>query len=539
MPDNGGLLGKFNFTTASTATGIWSEDDQYGAQKSSLWPPTFSVITTNLRLNLDASNSSSYSGSGTTWTDLTGNTNATLINSPTFNSSGVKSFTFNGTTQYATIPFASSPFRQSSAITYEAWVNVDSSGGGYVGGTSVSGGHGSGGFSVYDNNMYFVWTPSNPGSDRSFTNTTAVSFVNKWKHVCMTFNFTGNVKAMYIDGVSVAMTDSGSWTTATPNAAYNLSQVDNVGGRYVNSQGYFKGKIAELRIYNAALTAADVLNNYNATKNKYPVAPSSVDYLVVAGGGGSAGSYGATGSYGLGGGGGGAGGYLSGSALSVTAGTTYNITVGAGGVAGSTSQTEYRGGTGGNSVFSSITASGGGGGGVAAWGSRAPQTGGSGGSGGGGGANISPSNGLGGSGTSGQGNAGGDGGGTAFSSGGGGGGSSSSGSAGSSTNTTGGAGGSGTANSISGSSVTYAAGGTGGRSGGSEGAGTANTGNGAVGKNIPANSYDTTAFAGGSGVVIIRYADTFADASTTGSPTFTNAGGFKVYRFTGNGSITF
>jgi hypothetical protein len=46
--------------------------------------------------------------------------------------------------------------------------------------------------------------------------------------------------------------------------------------------------------------------------------------------------------------------------------------------------------------------------------------------------------------------------------------------------------------------------------------------------------------AGGSGVVIIRYADTFAAATaTTGSPTYTVAGGYHIYKWTGSGSITF
>jgi hypothetical protein len=46
--------------------------------------------------------------------------------------------------------------------------------------------------------------------------------------------------------------------------------------------------------------------------------------------------------------------------------------------------------------------------------------------------------------------------------------------------------------------------------------------------------------AGGSGIVVIRYADTYANASaTTGSPTFTTSGGYKIYKFTGSGSITF
>jgi hypothetical protein len=46
--------------------------------------------------------------------------------------------------------------------------------------------------------------------------------------------------------------------------------------------------------------------------------------------------------------------------------------------------------------------------------------------------------------------------------------------------------------------------------------------------------------AGGSGVVIIRYSDAYsAAASTTGSPTITTSGGYRIYQFTGNGTITF
>lgn len=49
----------------------------------------------------------------------------------------------------------------------------------------------------------------------------------------------------------------------------------------------------------------------------------------------------------------------------------------------------------------------------------------------------------------------------------------------------------------------------------------------------------TTGGNGGSGIVIIRYLNTFRDAVTTGSPTFTNSGGYKIYQFTGSGSISF
>jgi hypothetical protein len=66
--------------------------------------------------------------------------------------------------------------------------------------------------------------------------------------------------------------------------------------------------------------------------------------------------------------------------------------------------------------------------------------------------------------------------------------------------------------------------------------GTANTGGGGGGGSGSKNFQP----AGGSGIVIIRYADTFPLASaTTGSPTVTTAGGYRVYQWTSSGSITF
>jgi hypothetical protein len=66
-------------------------------------------------------------------------------------------------------------------------------------------------------------------------------------------------------------------------------------------------------------------------------------------------------------------------------------------------------------------------------------------------------------------------------------------------------------------------------------AGTTNSGGGGGGSGSAA-----AGTAGGSGIVIIRYANTYdAAASTTGSPTITNAGGYRVYKWTSSGSITF
>jgi hypothetical protein len=231
---------------------------------------------------------------------------------------------------------------------------------------------------------------------------------------------------------------------------------------------------------------------------------------VVAGGGGGAG----IGSE-VAGGGGGAGGYRTSTGYAVTAATPISVTVGAASSAG---------GQGNDSVFGSITSLGGG---------RAGGSPGySGGSGGGSsGSNTSP-----GAGTAGQGNNGSQGnygayGSTACNSGGGGG-------AGAAGGTAYYVNAAGLSSSISGASVTYARGGAGNEAYQGAGAsGAANTGDGGNGSGS-GNPQNTS---GGSGIVIMRYPDTFVAAlSTTGSPTITVTGGYRIYKWlSGTGSVTF
>jgi hypothetical protein len=249
----------------------------------------------------------------------------------------------------------------------------------------------------------------------------------------------------------------------------------------------------------------------------------TVEYLVVAGGGGG-GTNGAGG-----GGGGGAGGYRFGSGFSVTPGTAYTVTVGAGGAGGATNAF---GANGSDSIFSTITSTGGG-----AGAGNGQQTGRNGGSGGGGSAGGNGGeNGPGGTGNTpstspSQGNNGGTGvsqSGAGYAGGGGGG---AGGAGGASMNSqprapgTGGDGGDGSASSITGTSVTRAGGGGGGGNnlgGGSAGGngGTGGGGAGGHGQNSPSGAAGTTntggggggkynpgpGNSGGSGIVIIRYA---------------------------------
>ena len=289
--------------------------------------------------------------------------------------------------------------------------------------------------------------------------------------------------------------------------------------------------------------------NVATTTWRAPTGVTNVESLIVAGGGGGGAWVG---------GGGGAGGVIlktGANALSVTAGSTYTVTVGAGGTGASKSgnNATSHSTNGGNSVFSDQTAVGGGGGGSwGAAGESGPEAN-SGGSGGGGSGYDFY---LGGSGTVNQGNSGGNGH-AAFATsetnhhpGGGGGGASAAG--GNVSGTAAGAGGAGITTSISGSSASYGGGGgggihgssstynhgtvgAGGIGGGGSGAGPSrtnygvvmtqavtgqagatNTGGGGGGAGAPSTvGWSSTGGAGGSGVVILSYAG-------TGNPTITS-----------------
>jgi hypothetical protein len=339
---------------------------------------------------------------------------------------------------------------------------------------------------------------------------------------------------------NTAFTGSLSATGAT---SYANTTALPTGFNLVTANGYYFGNISvgSATTYSFTIEARDAeLQDSPRTFSLTTLvsnAPTTVEYLVVAGGGGGGGHFG---------GGGGAGGYKTGN-LSVSFGTTYTVTVGGGGTVGSAynGSVSTRGANGSNSVLSSITSIGGGGGGTRN-GDSVGLTGGSGGGGGG------WTGSAGGTGTAGQGNSGGAGNPEDGNfPGGGGGGAGANGSTGAS----GSAGGSGSNSSITGTSTAYAGGGGGGSRGGSIASGglggggngassgsaatAAATNTGGGGGGAGASDEGKLGSNGGSGIVIIRYSDTLDLAtSTTGSPTVTTSGGYKIYQFTGSGSIT-
>ena len=400
-----------------------------------------------------------------------------------------------------------------------------------------------------------------------FNATTAWSKGDFYNCVFQETNANGNWSLMQDAGASGGANTLGTIETIVNNCSFYTTE--NAQDDYTTSTGLVLNNSAFSHIWgtnsnsvrNNTISAQTMdattyeLAANNSTNGVYSgtyawgtdmwVPVDTIEYLVIAGGGsGGQGNGGA-------GGGGGAGGMLTGTKPIVLA-TDYTITVGAGG-AGRLG-TPYYGVNGSNSSAFNITAIGGGGGGGSVIGAPG-QAGGSGGGGNStGGASLGDGPGLG---TAGQGN---DGGGTNsftypnYPAGGGGGAGEIGGSIPS--GEIGGNGGNGLSSSITGLSVVYAGGGggstygggtpgiggVGGGGGGANGyaagiAGTANTGGGGGGSAGPQNWISG---AGGSGVVILKYPNTYSltiDAGLT-STTDTSVTGFKITTFTaGTGSV--
>lgn len=472
-----------------------------------------SIVRDNLKLYYDPYLSQSYPGSGTTLTDLSGQSNTgTLQNGPT---AGTQFLTFDGSNDY--ISTSTNLAAAYTTFTYCAWFRTTTPSGKPIlhyeypqTGESNA---------VYYSNKMYIGTDGKLYGGVHFSAAITKASTNtvtdgKWHHGAITVNNTTKVLTLYLDGVSEG-TSTGSGTFLNSSGYYRIGSY-NQSGWTAGANGYFPGDIGAVQIYDTDLTEAQIKQNYYSRLHSMPLRVP-ITYLVIAGGGGG-GTYR--------GGGGGAGGYRSSvagensgggssaeSILPITPLTTYTVTVGAGGPAST---------NGNNSVFSSITSTGGGKGG---YGDFVSTNGSTGGSGGGGGAYQNPASGA--AGTSGQGYAGGNGynGGGEASCGGGGGGASADGST--PTASVGGNGGNGVASSITGSSVTRGGGGAGGldkrayagavsipgtggggavsSTGGNGSSGEVNTGGGGGGGGIPNPPAATTPGGGGSGIVILRW----------------------------------
>lgn len=207
-----------------------------------------SIVTNGLTLHLDGS---VYPGSGSTWADQSGNANdATLINSPTYSSLNGGYFTFNGSTQRATV--AGTPLT-TTTYTKSIWFYLNATADNNLI-SSDTGGHYmffGGSNKLYSGHTAWTGFPNTYGSTATFVNST-------WYFVTLTFNTTDGM-SLYING-TLDSTYTAQKTAAT-SGVVNLASYGT--GNLLN------GRIGKVLCYNRSITSTEVLQNYNATKSNY------------------------------------------------------------------------------------------------------------------------------------------------------------------------------------------------------------------------------------------------------------------------------
>ena len=223
------------------------------------------IVTDGLVLCLDAADLKSYPGSGTTWTDRSGNGyNATLNNGPTFNSANGGSIDFDGSNDYATITdvIIASP----TALTIGGWFNRNGNGANYEvvlhHSTNTSIGSSSYFFGIVDGSNQIVATigANQSGIGWAAGRTDIVANVGVWHHVISTWDGT-NVRT-YVDGVLKK--------TYALSSYNNLTTPTRIGASGDGSGYVMNASIANVFISkNKHFTADEVLQNYNATKSRF------------------------------------------------------------------------------------------------------------------------------------------------------------------------------------------------------------------------------------------------------------------------------
>lgn len=219
------------------------------------------IDTTNLVLNLDAGNPSSYSGSGTTWTSLTGTNNATLQNGPTFDTANGGTILFDGSNDYASCASSSDFAFGTGDFTLEMWIKHGTSGSAYQHLFALPD-QNTFGLKAYDNGtfgqIYFYSSAYN--TDGTIPNTTTSSWVldrNTWNHIV--FLRQSSIGYGYKNGLL-----KGSKTSFNNNFS---SQTLNIGWGWGSE--YRSKNIAVARIWKRALSQAEITSSFNALRGRF------------------------------------------------------------------------------------------------------------------------------------------------------------------------------------------------------------------------------------------------------------------------------
>ena len=217
-------------------------------------------VSSGLVLYLDAANARSYPRTGPTWFDRSGNgNNGTLEGGVGYSGSNFGSLTFDGTDDY--VQKTSATANLSAGVTIEVIFKSTDMNSRAQGIIQFNGANNFIDFYALGNGK-LRWETFHPvGRGVQILSPAALSN-NTWYHAVGTY--VSGVSVLYINGNSVI-----SGTDAGGTGNFSSSYTGNIIiGQYA---GYLSGNISKVSIYNRALSAAEIQQNYNALRGRYGI----------------------------------------------------------------------------------------------------------------------------------------------------------------------------------------------------------------------------------------------------------------------------
>lgn len=229
---------------------------------------TPAIQTNGLVMCLDAANTKSYPKSGTTWSDLSGTSNkATLYNTPTYSSDSGGGIAFNGLNQYGLVSNVSS-INPTVAVTVASFFNVSSIGSNFgpivFKQNNYAGSNEQYELFIVNAGVGFVITGANRSQINVFS---SLDYRNQNVYAVGTCDTVTDEMKLYINGVLIqTLPFTPTFDIANTPLQIGGTGVLDFGNTYT---GWIGGKIYTAQIYNRALSAQEVSQNYNALKSRF------------------------------------------------------------------------------------------------------------------------------------------------------------------------------------------------------------------------------------------------------------------------------
>jgi hypothetical protein len=216
------------------------------------------IIEDGLVLYLDAVNTKSYPGSGTTWFDRSLNSyNFSLINSPTYISNS--HFSFDGVNDYSTINNLNLYLPPTENRTLEIWVRVDSLPA--IQGGLLAGQKNTTGALMVLSNGKFSWY----WDDSAAVQSTTTLSLNSWYQIVLVLR-DSYYCTYYVNG---ELDLSEFRTNDTASGQVTVWSIGRQNRNFTEEFYYLNCSVSIHRQYNRLLSASEILQNFNATRVRY------------------------------------------------------------------------------------------------------------------------------------------------------------------------------------------------------------------------------------------------------------------------------